>query len=204
MQPLVSAMSTFRKAFINVVVKSLLRGKSLIQAILAYWVSPVAPATANGKISASQRKSLPEFLKEVEAAILGPLAGNGLATLSNDLRVQFIEGLRENHQCMLPSYSHQLPGGDETGQFLSLDVGGSTLRVALVQLRGRGVEESQQTEILSMRNFKINRDVKDLEGMEFFHWMATKIGETLSAVTSTQTASDKTLPAALAWSFPIE
>lgn len=204
MQPLVSAMSTFRKAFVNAIVKSLLRGKSLIQAILAYWVSPLMPnAAVNGEIVGQKRKSLQDFLKDAEAALLGPISGEGLVQLSANFKTQFIEGLRTNKQCMLPSYSHQLPLGEEAGQFVALDVGGSTLRVALVELRGRDVEESKQTEILSMRNFRIGKDIKDLEGMEFFYWMATKIGETLAAGLK-QPTSDKVIPAALAWSFPIE
>lgn len=203
MQPLVSAMSTFRKAFVNAIVKSLIRGKTLIQAILAYWVSPLVPSAAtNGEIVGQKRKSLQDFLKDAEAALLGPISGDGLVQLSENLRTQFIEGLKTNKQCMLPSYSHQLPLGEEAGQFVALDVGGSTLRVALVELRGREVEESKQTEILSMRNFRIGKDIKDLEGMEFFFWMATKIGETLAA--GLKQPSDKVIPAALAWSFPIE
>ena len=205
MQPLVSAMTAFRKAFLNAIVKSLLRGKSLIQAILAYWVSPLAPKTAsNGKLAAASRKTLEEFLKDAEAALLGPFKGEGLSTLADNLKVQFVQGMQSDLPCMLPSYSHLLPKGDEAGQYLALDVGGSTLRVALVELRGRAAEEGKQSEIISMRNFKISRDIKDYEGMVFFDWMAARIIETLKESNNHEHSIEKPLPVALAWSFPLE
>lgn len=200
MQPLVSAMSTFRKAFLSALVKSLLRGKSLIQSILAFWMNPAAP---KGEPVPAQ-KSLQDFLKDAEAALLGPVSGEGLVKLSSDLRKQFFHGLQKDTQCMLPSYSHQLPTGREEGQYLALDVGGSTLRVALVKLHGRSAGGNNDGDIVSMQNFKISRDIKDLEGMAFFDWMAARIKETLSSSLKQDDAMEKPLPVALAWSFPIE
>ncbi|KND90673.1 Hexokinase-1 [Tolypocladium ophioglossoides CBS 100239] len=203
MHLLVSAMSTFPKAFIAAIVKSLLRGKSLIQAILAYWVTPL---TANGTSTKrkEESKSVQEFLKEAEAALLGPVSGNGLVELCAGLKTQFFERLQTDMECMLPSYSHQLPTGGECGQYLALYVGGSTLRVALVELRGREAGEGKQSEIVNMRNFRIGKDIKDLEGMAFFDWMGQRIQETLSTSLSREHSLEKPLPVALAWSFPIE
>lgn len=198
MQPLASAMTTFRKAFFAALVKSLLRGKSLIQAILTFWMHP------NGaKDHAAPQKTLQDFLKDAEAALLGPVSGDGLVKLSGELRKQFFDGLQKDEQCMLPSYSHQLPTGREHGQYLALDVGGSTLRVALVKLSGRSADGSNDGDIVSMQNFKITRDIKNLEGMAFFNWMAARIKETLASSVK-QDVSEKPIPVALAWSFPIE
>jgi len=120
------------------------------------------------------------------------------------LKTQFFERLQTDMECMLPSYSHQLPTGGEAGQYLALDVGGSTLRVALVELRGREAEEGKQSEIVSMRNFKIGKPIKDLEGMAFFDWMGERIQEVVSAGLNRGHSLEKPLPVALAWSFPIE
>ena len=200
MSHIVSTMTTFSKSFVAAIVKSLLRGKSLIQAILAYWVSPITGRRGSG----SSTKTLAEFLKEAETKLLGPVSGDGLQELSAGLKAQFIDRLRTDMLCMLPSYSHQLPFGAETGQFLALDVGGSTLRVAVVELRGRDAEAGKQSEIVSMRNFKIGKDIKDLKGMLFFEWMAERIAETLNAGVDREHSAEKPLPLALAWSFPIE
>lgn len=198
-------MATLRKTVLAAIVKSLLRGKSLIQAILAYWVSPLAPRTdmSQGGLGTRRLKTVQEFLKDAEAAFLGPVSGDGLVGLSKDLKKQFYIGLRSNPDCMLPSYSHQLPLGNEKGQYLALDVGGSTLRVALVELRGREADLEKRSEIISIQNFLIDKAVKDLEGMAFFEWMAARIKETLES-RHQDISTDEPLSMALAWSFPIE
>lgn len=197
-------MTTFHRAFIAAIVKSLMRGKSLIQAILAYWTSPFSDRSSKVTLAEEAPKSLHDFLKEAETALLGPVSGDGLANLSVGLRKQFIKGLESGEQCMLPSYSHLLPQGHEKGQFLALDVGGSTLRVAVVELRGRGVEGCEDSEIVSIQNFKITRELKDLEGMDFFDWMAARIAETITADVERENSPEKPIPVAMAWSFPIE
>jgi hexokinase len=201
-------MASFRKAVIAAILKSLLRGKSLIQAILAYWVSPlVFDETKKGRAIAGQAfsRTIQDFLKEAETDLLGPISGDGLNDLSVGLKRQFLERLQSDLECMLPSYNHQLPTGQESGQFLALDVGGSTLRVALVELSGRSQDGQGESRIVSMRNFKIDKVIKDLEGTLFFDWMAARISETLSSDQREKAANpDEPLPIALAWSFPIE
>lgn len=146
-----------------------------------------------------------DFLKEAETALIGPISGDGLRTLSYGLKKQFLERLQSDLECMLPSFNHQLPTGEEAGEYLALDVGGSTLRVALVELSGRSPSGRQCSKILSMQSFSINKAVKDLEGTLFFDWMATRISETLSADRSEKARDPEApLPIALAWSFPIE
>ncbi|KKO97788.1 hexokinase [Trichoderma harzianum] len=193
-------MSQFRKAFMAAVVKSLLRGKSLIQAILSFWLS----SNKKSKETDGQKKTLQQFLKDAEAALVGPISGDGLQEISMNLKKQILEGLNADLQCMLPSYSHQLPSGSERGQYLALDVGGSTLRVALVELRGRGTESGSATEIVSIQNYKITKEVKDLEGIAFFEWMAARITETIQGTLNRQHSAEDPLPLSLAWSFPID
>lgn len=201
-------MASFRKAVIAAILKSLLRGKSLIQAILAYWVNPlVFDETKKGQVVVGQAlpRTIQDFLKEAETALLGPISGDGLHHLSVGLKKQFLERLQSDLECMLPSYNHQLPNGQEAGQYLALDVGGSTLRVALVELSGRSPDGQGQNRILSMRNFSIDKVIKDLEGTLFFDWMAARISETLSSDQQEKARDpNEPLPIALAWSFPIE
>ncbi|RDA93873.1 hypothetical protein CP533_4537 [Ophiocordyceps camponoti-saundersi (nom. inval.)] len=196
-------MTTLPTAFIAVVIKSLLRGKSFIQAILAFSVSPLAIGRPVLTRKPS-RRSLHEFLKEAEAALLDPVSGHGLLDLAAGLKGQFLDRLQTDPQSMLPSYSHELPTGGEAGQYVALDVGGSTLRVALVELRGQDDGEGARSDIVSMRNFRIGKAVKDLQGMAFFDWMAGRICDTLSSDLSREHGPDKPLPLALAWSFPLE
>ncbi|KAH7175622.1 hypothetical protein EDB81DRAFT_874462 [Dactylonectria macrodidyma] len=198
-------MATLRKQIITALFKSLLRGKSLLQAILAYWTGSLA-VTADGKDrgSVSSHRSIQEFLEEAEALFLGPVSQHDLQQLSRQLMKQFIERLQTDMECMLPSYSHQLPHGSERGHYLALDVGGSTLRVALVELRGRISKVGEHSSILSMRNFPITPEIKSLEGMAFFDWMAARIKDTLSGDLVQHHSLDQPLLMAMAWSFPIE
>ncbi|KAF4465723.1 hexokinase [Fusarium albosuccineum] len=198
-------MATFRKTFLAAIIKSLLRGKSLVQAILAYWIGPLR-LSPDGKARAGTipRRSQQEFLKEAEALLLGPVDRDGLQQLSQDLREQLLDRLQTDMQCMLPSYSHQLPRGTECGRFLALDVGGSTLRVALVELRGRISNMGEESKIVSIQNFHISPEIKALEGMAFFDWMAEKILETLAAELDEHRSPGHPLPMSMAWSFPIE
>lgn len=198
-------MASFRKTVLAAIVKSLLRGKSLIQAILAYWANPLAfHEGKTATIPPLPSKTIQDFLKEAETALLGPVSGDGLSRLSTGLKKQFLERLQSDLECMLPSYSHQLPTGNESGHYLALDVGGSTLRVALVELSGRDENGEAHSRIVSMRNFYIGKEVKDLVGIAFFDWMAARICDTISTGFESEHRPDQPLSMALAWSFPIE
>lgn len=205
MPSLASKMANFQKQFLAAILKSLLRGKSLIQAILAYWTkSLVVSADARDSVTAPSRRSTQEFLKEAEGLFLDPVSQHALQQLARDLRKQYAERLQTSTEAMLPSYSHQLPNGTERGHYLALDVGGSTLRVALVELRGRMSKIGEGSGIVSIRNFAITPAIKNLEGMAFFDWMAGRIKETLAEQYSHLNNSEEPLLMSMAWSFPIE
>ncbi|KOS17384.1 Hexokinase-1 [Escovopsis weberi] len=201
-------MSSFRKAFIATIVRSLLRGKSLLQAIIGFWLSPLSTMRSDGKTvegEPSSSVSLQQFLRDAEADFLDPLGGDGLSELSAKFKKQYLDKLAHDVPCMLPSYSHQLPRGIENGRFLALDVGGSTLRVAIIELRKNDDDSTLNTsEIISIQSFPIGRDIKDLVGMAFFEWMGARIAETLATTSDSESSAEKPLPMALAWSFPIE
>ncbi|KAF5657801.1 RTT107-like protein [Fusarium heterosporum] len=198
-------MSTFQKRFLAAIIKSLLRGKSLVQSLIAYWSSSMGhEVNSNTRAGNTSRKTIQEFLKEAEALFLDPVSQDELRQLSSNIRKQLLQRLETDMECMLPSYSHQLPRGTEVGRFVALDVGGSTLRVALVELCGRVSNVGEESRIVSIKNYYITPEIKALEGMAFFDWMAERILETLSAELDGHDASDGPLPMSLAWSFPIE
>jgi len=149
-----------------------------------------------------EQKKINAFLDGVEREFRDCTSISSLAALSVGLRQEFDESLLENPQCMLPSYNHQLPTGRESGTYLALDVGGSTFRVALVELTGRKSGE-QETRILELSSFKIGHAERLLKGVAFFDWMANRIGETLLKQKADQ-KSEAPLSAGLSWSFPIE
>lgn len=135
------------------------------------------------------RKARSQLQEEIEIAFETKLSD--LLSLSAKMQDQFKTALQDSPHCMLPSYNYQLPSGHEHGKYLALDVGGSTFRVALVELQGT----SARARIMSQRTYKINDHVKRLVGLEFFDWMASKIAESIEGV--------EQLKMGIAWSFPI-
>jgi len=203
MQPLVSVMTSIRSLFLAAV-KSLLRGKSFIQAMLAHWVSPATLQGTNGAAAANgNHRTVLDFLKDAEHLLLRHIEGDRLRDFARQLKAQFRHGLLENPACMLPSYNHQLPHGREHGQYLALDVGGSTLRVALVELTGNG-PAGGESRIVRTSSFKITPEIKSHEGMAFFDWMAARVIETVSPAIDREPTLEHPLPLGLAWSFPLQ
>ncbi|KLU86795.1 hexokinase-1 [Magnaporthiopsis poae ATCC 64411] len=215
MEPLASAMTSLRSALLAAF-KSLLKGKSLIQAIVAYWSGRSTLKELDGNPPAicpseggrhQYDSSILEFLREAEELLLEPVNSAALSEFSLQLKAQLRERLWSNTACMLPSYNHQLPDGSEHGRYLALDVGGSTLRIALVELDGRPeAGHGGESNILHMSTFKIDSDIKNLVGMDFFDWVAARIVETVSSALEGQheNGSEEPIPVGLAWSFPIE
>lgn len=97
-----------------------------------------------------------------------------------------------NSATMLPSLIKTLPTGKEKGTFLSVDVGGSTLRIALVAL------ESRQPRIVAFDTHVIDASIKSLNGLEFFLWIGKHIKNLLFHAQCTHH-----LDMGLSWSFPI-
>jgi hexokinase len=177
----------------------------LLQTILNIWISPsiIKGENVESEEVRGGKKRREEFLADVQKALRKDVRRERLLKFSNGLKVQFEESLLDNPLCMLPSYNHQLPTGDERGTYLALDVGGSTFRVALIRLSGRESQESE-SKILKSKSVKIDKAVKQLKGVAFFDWMAARIEDTLSGQSEGHEMSDAPLSMGMAWSFPIE
>lgn len=204
MQPLIAAMLKIRQAFYAAIVKSLLRTKSLLQTILNLWI---APSVVSGKgvdeVANVLKKRRELFLEDVKKSF-EISDEERLLVLSNGLKAQFKESLHDHPISMQPSYNHQLPNGDECGTFLALDVGGSTFRVALIELSGRKNSNGEKCRILKSESVKINSAIKQLKGLLFFDWMAARIEDTLSVQYEGQGKFEVPVSMGLSWSFPIE
>jgi len=147
-------------------------------------------------------RTMDEYMKEVKRLFEAPLKPPNLLSMSEQLQEQFTQKLKESDISMLPSFNHTLPTGHERGTFLALDVGGSTFRVALVQLCGKDSSDMGM-KIAKMRSFRIDKRIRDLKGHYFFDWMAERIEEVL-ADPEWDFYRRTTLSMGLAWSFPIE
>ena len=145
------------------------------------------------------------FVTRVEAEFRTPLQTPLLKRTSLRLQEQFREKLDQSDICMLPSYNDALPAGDEIGEYLAADVGGSTIRIARIRLNGRSKGKNQASEVVHQWSFSIDEQVRELPGTRFFDWMAGNIYECLSAEVSEGLRERQPYHVmGLSWSFPLE
>ncbi|KFY74862.1 hypothetical protein V499_05140 [Pseudogymnoascus sp. VKM F-103] len=176
--------------------RALLRRTKRMHALLATFLRSLRPALSLSPTAA--------YAAEIES-LFAALDAPGLRRLADGLQAQYVIALRENPACMLPSYSHVLPSGEETGRYVALDVGGSTFRVAVLELFGRE-GEGDESVVRGARTFKIDDVVKQRVGIAFFEWLAERIEETLREVLGETKEGEEMakMDMGLSWSFPIE
>lgn len=145
------------------------------------------------------------FFEEVQRQFEQKSKIKSLLTLSKHLQAELKQTLVSSPQCMLPSYNYTLPTGEEKGTYLALEVGGSNLRMALVELHGRSLG-NEAMRIKRTMCFPINNSVRQLPILFFFDWMAEKIGTMLEldSAGDARLEDAKPLRMGIAWSFPIE
>lgn len=190
------AMSVILPALIQVVQPSYSRKRRR---------SPSPSDHVAGRRAAEQQKSMDDLAAEVKAVFEAPVQAERLLDMSIRLQEEYREKLAVSDMSMLPSFQHTLPTGNETGDYLALDVGGSTFRMAVIRLASvdeNGVGEGLQ--VRRMRSFAINEDIRRLVGREFFDWMASKISEMLMEYNRMNGTTDAQLKMGMAWSFPVE
>ena len=148
-------------------------------------------------------KSMDDFAVEVKGLFQAPLQSERLLDMSAKLQDEYREALQSSDMSMLPSYQHTLPTGSEKGDFLALDVGGSTLRIGLIRLGGKR-NDGDGLQARRIRSFKIDEKIRALEGQAFFDWMASRIGDMLTEYNHINGTTNARLQMGLAWSFPVE
>ena len=146
--------------------------------------------------------SLDALLQEVHMQFEQQSRIDDLLALSKKLQAELRQHIISSPQCMLPCFNYELPTGKEQGTYLALEVGGSTLRIALVTLHGRNVGMQIQRTMY----FPIDTVIRQLKEFDFFYWMAGRIGELLEAELEVlgHTEGNRPLPMGVAWSFPIK
>lgn len=148
-------------------------------------------------------QKMEDLLEEVKALFEQQLDVESLLSMSESLQVELKQHLIASEQCMLPSFNYTLPTGQEQGLYLALEVGGSNLWMALVELRGR----NQGTDAMRIRrplSYPIDSSVKQLQEYAFFDWLAERINEMLTLEKEDINRVMGPLRMGVAWSFPIE
>lgn len=149
------------------------------------------------------KKSMDQFACEARGLLEAPLETERLLEMSGCFVEEYREKLQSSDISMLPSYQHTLPSGTERGDYLALDVGGSTFRIALIRL-GTKEKGGDGMQVRRIRSFVIDKRIRELKGQAFFNWMAERIGEMLAEYNHINGTTNARLRMGLAWSFPVE
>lgn len=124
---------------------------------------------------------------------------------SDCLLDDFNESLSENSKLtMLPNYNIS-PTGNEEGNYLIIDVGGSTLRVAVIRIDpfvNESEDRSERVHIIIEKKWHISDSSKTIDS-EFFRWVSSKVYETLQEQDLIR-AEDLVINTGISWSFPLE
>ena len=166
------------------------------------------PSTGNERSSLGSSEdparcsSLDALLLEVQECFERHLKIDTLLYISKKLQGQLKESLTSSRQCMLPSHQFVLPSGKEEGLFLALEVGGSHLKVALVELKGQDVPD-RRIQVPWFQSSPIEARMKEANGLAFFDWIALKIKDMFDSCLD-DIELPKPMRMGIAWSFPLE
>lgn len=103
---------------------------------------------------------------------------------------------------MFPAYVFGFPSGMEAGKYLALDLGGTNLRVCLVELKG------DRAFAVTQSKFKLTEEQKHCEGSELFDFCAQCLGtfvdENIPKREDGTTDLEHRLPLGFTFSYPME
>lgn len=126
-----------------------------------------------------------------------------LKTHLDRMLASFNQALRENSiLTMLPNYSIN-PTGNESGHFLVIDLGGSTLRVAVISISepGPGLSRADRVKIVASEKWSVENDFKTID-TAFFRWIASKIKQVVDS--QDVVAAGSVFTTGITWSFALE
>lgn len=146
-------------------------------------------------------RSMDDFALEVEDIFERQLRIETLLSISKKILGELKERLQSCTDSMLPSYNYTLPAGQEQGTYLALEVGGSNLRIALVELDGHATGH-RSLRVRRTESSPIDANIRQLAGFAFFDWIAERIRCMLAIPNQLRLAEPIRL--GVAWAFPVE
>lgn len=113
---------------------------------------------------------------------------SALFKIKEEIQQEFSHGLTHHGTdvSMIPTFVYGLPDGSESGTYLSLDLGGTNMRVCEVKLSG------DRNFTITQEKYKISNELKTGDFAELFNYMAKSIGHFLS--TKSQAQEGKRIP----------
>ncbi|EGW32676.1 hexokinase I [Spathaspora passalidarum NRRL Y-27907] len=154
---------------------------------------------------AGSDSKMESLLSSIVKSFTQTLTNENLSSQSDLLHADFDSALSDNSNItMLPNYNIQ-PTGQEHGQFLVIDLGGSTLRIAVVNIDqpvdAEETDRSSRIQTVIEKSWIIPNDFKVID-WEFFKFIGAKI----KSVLELQEVLDinSIVKTGITWSFPLE
>ncbi|KZT26031.1 hexokinase [Neolentinus lepideus HHB14362 ss-1] len=119
-----------------------------------------------GDLPHATKKTMADHLRKYES--LFTLTPQRMRMIVDAFKDTLEAGLEKNGNTvpMIPTYVFGWPTGNETGEYLAVDLGGTNLRVCLVTLQGSGRFEITQTK------YRLSEDQKQEDGQKLFDFCA--------------------------------
>lgn len=153
----------------------------------------------DGALNPGSKTAAAAFFLEAATSFTADLSFDTLHEHARDLAGSLHDKLSDFQSLsMLPSFVDRSPSGQERGRSIAVDIGGSTMRVAVVRLAPGHLEVEQY------RQWTITQDVKNRDGAAFFDWIAGNIQTFVGGLAETPVDMDGTTPLGLVWSFPLK
>ncbi|KAF8520336.1 hexokinase [Hysterangium stoloniferum] len=147
------------------------------------------------------KKTMADYLRKYES--LFTLTPQRMRMIVEAFKETLDKGLKENDQIvpMIPTFVFGWPTGNEKGDYLAVDLGGTNLRVCLVTLEGGGKFE------LTQAKYRLTEEQKQEDGQKLFDFCAeclgvfikTQLDEEISKIEPGQE-----LPLGFTFSYPSE
>lgn len=153
--------------------------------------------------------ALKPFLDQLSEAFLDQDVGSTKTLLnqSSQLQDELLHHAQSSPGVMLPCPHIPLPTGAERDSYLAIDIGGSTMRLAIVKLLGRPPSFTAPLHTAFDVQQHLTRmwkpEDKELEAEAFFDLVATFVSDALESWERMGLSIPRPLQIGLTWSFPL-
>ena len=133
-------------------------------------------------------------------------SGVKLYAASTALLETLHHALQTSTKSMLPTHTTSLPRPSIAGTAVAIDLGGSTLRVLVIELQqppqneDDRLERSSDWKVLVRNTWLVEDSIKRLRSKDFFDWIAVCVRKTL---TEAGLGNGQWKSVGVTWSFPV-
>ncbi|KAI9632261.1 putative hexokinase [Dioszegia hungarica] len=143
----------------------------------------------------AEKKTIADLLRKYESLLT--LTPQRMRMIVHAIEETLDKGLQKDGQIvpMIPTFVFGWPTGEEVGEYLALDLGGTNLRVCLVDLQGHGKFEVTQTK------YRLTEEQKQEDGQKLLDFCAECLDNFITN-TLGRTENDPMLPLGFTFSYP--